>query len=172
VMSRISVRFSRQNLPTTTDKFLERVRLSVVDDPDSCWLWQGPDDGCGYGKIYIGNYKYMRAHRYAYELFNQPLLDGLCVLHKCDNRKCVNPKHLFVGTRGDNNTDRHKKGRDGSHVGVLNGRSKLEDIDVHQVRMMFDSGMTKAEIARNYDLTWQAIHQVITRRNWSHVSAV
>ena len=87
-----------------------RFANSYKIEEGKCWDWQGAI--CvGYGTI--GNkYKYRGAHRYSWELSNGPIPKGLCVLHKCDNRRCVNPDHLFLGTKGDNNRDRVKKGRD------------------------------------------------------------
>jgi hypothetical protein len=75
-----------------------------------CWEWTGRISVVGYGQI-KDHYKTRNAHRVSYELNVGPIPDGLVVCHTCDNRKCVNPSHLWVGTFGDNNRDREAKGR-------------------------------------------------------------
>jgi hypothetical protein len=82
-------------------------------DANGCWEWQGALSAAGYGRIVRPGSAATSApaHRVSWELHNGPIPDGLCVCHKCDNRKCVRPDHLFLGTQGDNNRDRDAKGR-------------------------------------------------------------
>src|SRR5678815_399245 len=96
--------------PALPQRFWEKVYPSA----EGCWLWGGTDDGKdGYGIFYVGQeLKRTRAHRVAFELLVGPIPRGLNVLHRCDVAACVNPLHLFLGTLGDNNRDRHTKGRD------------------------------------------------------------
>lgn len=80
-----------------------------VDKSGECWLWTGTTDGTfGYG-ILRRNGKLYRAHRWLFIQLNN--CEPEAVLHTCDNPPCVNPAHLVGGTRSENNTDRHKKGR-------------------------------------------------------------
>ena len=92
---------------------LERF-WSKVQKTDSCWNWIGSQQGNGYGFLHYGTREKrnpIRPHRYSYEIHNGIIPDGLWVLHKCDNRLCVNPDHLFLGDRTDNMRDCATKGR-------------------------------------------------------------
>ena len=82
----------------------------AIAGPNDCWEWQASFHTTGYGQIRF-NHKKWTAHRVSWILINGEIPDALCVLHKCDNRKCVNPKHLFLGTNYDNMKDKTNKGR-------------------------------------------------------------
>ena len=105
------------------DRFEEKV---MTIPWTGCWLWTGQLIG-GYGIIHDDSRvsKARKAHRISYEIYNGPIPNGLCVLHRCDVPCCVNPEHLFLGDRIENNRDRHQKGRSGCHSGTKNGRAKL-----------------------------------------------
>lgn len=84
------------------DRFWSRVDVGA---PNACWEWQGARDSFGYGQAREAT------HRTAWALTHGPIPSGMCVCHRCDNPPCCNPDHLFLGTRADNNRDRHAKGR-------------------------------------------------------------
>lgn len=93
-----------------------RIARATMVTANGCWEWLLGKDRVGYGrlKIQLGSrsaFRFSSAHRYAWELWRGPIPDGMNVLHKCDNRACCNPDHLFLGTQQDNMRDMHAKGR-------------------------------------------------------------
>lgn len=93
-----------------SEGFWDRVAIAGQDE---CWLWLGALKDTGYGqltRLHISRSP-LKAHRVAYELTNGPIQGGLHVLHRCDNRRCVNPAHLFLGTNDDNVRDMFAKKR-------------------------------------------------------------
>jgi hypothetical protein len=101
-------------MPIETRGWLRAAQLlwEQVTILDDCWCWTGRTIGYGYGQIYIPSRRSnVLVHRLSYELFVGPILDGLFVLHTCDNPPCVRPSHLFLGTNADNMRDAWKKGR-------------------------------------------------------------
>lgn len=128
-----------------------------------CWLWMGSLNGRGYGHLgrrRHGKCLHYRAHRYSYELRNGPIPDGLCVLHKCDVRHCVNPDHLFLGTPQDNSNDCVAKGRGRPPRGEKHGRAKLSDADAVDIRMFLTLGAKGRDIANAYGVSRQTVHKI------------
>lgn len=90
---------------------LDRIESQIVRIPEcGCWIWMGPTKIDGYGRINV-NQRNCHAHRISWELYKGPIPQGMCVLHRCDTPSCVNPHHLFLGTKIENNKDRDNKKR-------------------------------------------------------------
>ncbi len=124
-------------LPTmpTKDRLLENV---VVNNVTGCWEWIGCKRR-GYGRTTIGSRKdgtrkTIAVHRLSYLIFKGKIPEGMEVCHKCDNPACINPDHLFVGTRQDNIDDREHKGRNIVKVGEEQPRAKLSKKSVKDAR--------------------------------------
>ena len=101
--------------PTVEQRFWAKVDK---ESPNGCWEWTAGLNGAGYGQFTMWPASPVRAHRFSWELRHGPIPDGLCALHRCDNRPCVNPDHLFLGTRGDNIRDCFSKGRGNPYPGA------------------------------------------------------
>jgi hypothetical protein len=104
---------------------VERIEKLSMPEPNSgCWLWLGQLSYLGYGQIMLSpGQRKTKAHRAAWEAFRGPI-GKLHVLHRCDNRCCVNPDHLFLGTRSDNMLDMYSKGRHRTDFWIFNKRNQ------------------------------------------------
>lgn len=151
------------------ERFWEKVDSS--GGPDSCWTWQASVDGSGYGHIGYGR-RLKRAHRLAWELAHGPIPGGMCVCHTCDNRACVNPAHLFLGTNADNVRDRVAKGRTAPHHGEHNPNARLRERDVHNIRSAYAAGgVRQADLADQYGVRQVAISRIVRHVSWPTVGA-
>jgi len=162
------------------DRFWSKVEVAGVDE---CWEWQASTCD-GYGKFSVGRGQWDRAHRVSWRLNVGHIPDDKCVLHTCDNRKCVNPKHLYLGTKKNNAEDREARDRGnhatgenngkltcpGSGSGEDNGRAKLNESDVSDLlHSYFVHGVKKADLARQYNLSKTNVARIISGKLWPNV---
>lgn len=136
---------------------------SKIEKKDGCWNWTGLLNRTGYGIIGMSG-RAKLAHRISFEAYAGRIPELMCVLHKCDNRRCVNPDHLFIGTRKDNADDRGDKGR--SAKGESNGQSKLSEMEVLQI---IGDHRSQADIARSYGVSGSTISRIKSRKSWLFV---
>lgn len=138
-------------------------------DPDTgCWVWVGSRIRSGYGVLGIRGHHH-RAHRLAWRLYRGPIPRELWVLHHCDNKGCVNPSHLYLGTRADNVRDAVLRGR--TPRGTVNGHARLDDEKVRAIRRLAAAGLTTtAAIAARFDVSRPTVHHIVANRTWKHVT--
>lgn len=151
------------------DRILERCELAA----SGCWMWTGSVSTDGYGCITIrsGRSKKttFRTHRIAYEELIGPIPIGLWVLHKCDEPRCCNPKHLFLGDAKANAVDRQKKSRGRKQNGSLHHNARFTEADIPIIRRQRLDGKSIAQLAREWNVTFMTISTICSRRHWKHV---
>lgn len=163
---------------TLVERFV--LQIGNRDSDTGCIHWLGAVDTSGYGQTFLPR---ERMSRFAYELANGPIPDGLHVLHRCDihyppgditYRRCVNHEHLFLGSHEDNMKDMKSKGRASRaprNSGTCNPMAKLNDDAVREIRRLYASGgVFQKDIAKQFGVASHVISSVITRKRWSHVA--
>lgn len=147
----------------------ERI-LPRITPTDGCWNWPGATVETGYGKVCfrIVNKRHVRmVHRIAMEIkIGRPLMHSECALHRCDNRLCFNPEHLFLGTRKDNNKDRMLKGRNADMRGDKNPKCNTNKEIVTAVLLDAANGISQRDMAKKHRLSKGAIWNIINGRHW------
>lgn len=157
--------------------------LAKIQKTDSCWIWIGNYINSGYG-IFWYNGKQTTAHRFSYTFYKGPIPTRMDVCHTCDNKKCVNPNHLFLGTHEENLKDMKKKGRSATgdksgirkhpeiirrgenHIGA-----KANDKQVIEIRSLYDTGIIRniCELARKFQLGQTTVRHIVKRDTWTHI---
>lgn len=141
--------------------------LSYVKKTNKCWEWQGSIGLNGYGSFSY-QYKQYSAHRTAYKLYKGEIPKGLFVCHTCDNRRCVNPKHLFLGTIQENVADMVAKGR--SAKGEKHSQSKLTEPDILKIReIKKEKSLSNSKIAELFNVHRTCIDKIIRKKHWVHI---
>lgn len=151
-----------------SDRFWEKVSKS-----ERCWEWSAACRADGYG-IIRNNGKGQAAHRASWEIHFGTIPAGMWVLHTCDNRKCVNPNHLFLGTPQDNNDDMCAKGRGRQYGGPMPGSShpnaKLNEAQVARIRQEYTGVHGQvSEMARRYGVSRRVLRDAAIGARWKHV---
>lgn len=172
-------------LKDMNNKTLERF-WAKVDKTTTCWVWKASKRNKGYGAFIYpssnGDIIQGRAHRFVWEIYNGTIPIGLCVLHKCDNPACVNPEHLFLGTKKDNNKDMCQKGRHRSGTsktslaeckykrGEQHHAAKLRQKDVREMRKLYAiGGWSYSKLANRFDVVISCAYKIINKLAWRDI---
>jgi hypothetical protein len=163
---------------TAAERFWSKVHPA---NDLGCTEWAAHRSPQGYGRLAVDGAQ-LRAHRFAWELMRGPIPDGLQVLHRCDNRACVNVEHLFLGTQKDNIVDMIAKGRDargdknGARSrperlprGEAHGRAKLSAEDVMEIRSRCAGGESHSALAMRFGVGRATIGLIHRRQRWTHL---
>jgi len=134
--------------------FLRHVNTHGFN-PEVCWEWLGAGKGNGYGQVRGAQSGNTTAHRRSFELFCGQIPDGLDVCHSCDNRFCVNPDHLFAGTRAENMADMKAKGR-----GVAGCRKHLKEATVQEIRRRLNQGVPMRRISDSLNVNYATVTSI------------
>jgi len=158
----------------------ERIESNSIPVTETgCWLWLGGVKGHAplrqYGNITVGSRKEggrrtVSAHRFSYETYIGPIPEGMFVCHKCDVPSCVNPDHLFVGTRQDNVDDRERKGRNDTSGIIKRGedhlQSKLTQVQVDHIKINIKKRGDIARLAKEFGVSYKTISDINMGKTW------
>lgn len=159
------------NIKSLTTKLNKRLNKEL--GPDGCWTWTGSlagkkyKENGGYGQIGFrenGIFKTIKTHRLAYEIKNGPIPSGMCVLHKCDNTRCCNPDHLFIGTQKQNIKDMVNKNR--NIKGESHPMHKLTELEILKIR---NSNDKTSKLSYLYSVDKSTIIRIRSKKTWRHI---
>ena len=151
------------NMQTDAAAYLG-ARSRMTGDFADCIVWGMAAGRNGYGKAgYRG--KKWEVHRLSYEAFVGPIADGMHVLHKCDNKLCINPFHLFLGTPADNMADKKSKGRQRRGEGCYNAKLTAEQVaSIRKIRR--ESGLSYSKIGSMFGTSGCNVGQIVRGETW------
>jgi hypothetical protein len=148
------------------ERFFRYFPTEAERPEQGCWEWKG-STAVGYGRLTVDPHHGVFAHRLSYEHFVGPIPEGLWVLHHCDNRRCVRPDHLFVGTPKDNSQDMARKDR--SQFGTKHAKAKLTPEAVREIRRDYPA-VSLDELGKRYGVHPATIWYAATGRTWARVT--
>lgn len=163
------MKFNKMNYPQDiVDKFWSKVNLP--EDINDCWEWSAGLFESGYGQFGITSKIKISAHKFSFQYYNGPILKGYIICHKCDNKKCCNPNHLFLGTCKDNSEDMVRKGRsikgEKIHTSVLTKNDVIEILTT----LYHGNKMSYRDFALKYGVERRQLKNILTRVTWKHIT--
>ena len=154
-----------RNGSTVTESFLH---TGWTVSASGCWEWNGGHDSSGYGALGTATDGSKKAHRVSYEHFKGDIPNGMLVCHSCDNRNCVNPEHLWLGSIANNNADRDAKKRQSR--GSNSPQAKLTEQDVVRIRLLWSSGeRNNTQLSKMFGVSSGRVSDIVNRKSWKHV---
>lgn len=147
---------------------LSEKLFSMSMPSGNCIVWIGTKNKTGYEYIRL-NGKWKRAHRVSYELAKGEINENLVVMHSCDNRACINPAHLSVGTQAENIADMHSKSRHKTLKGEQNPRAKLTESDVAKIKSQYKKGYGgygMYRLAKDFGVSKTTISSLLKGKTW------
>ena len=161
------------------DKYIRRsfycsikctIKGKTKINENGCWIWQASKDKNGYGFIKEEKgRKQLKVHRASYELFKGKIPNGLFVLHICDEPRCCNPDHLWIGTAKENTEDCINKNRRKDDKGSKNPMSKLNEDLVKELKKKFLNGERTIDLSKKYKIPYKTLEKIRQNLTWRHV---
>ncbi len=160
--------------PKRTPEYLIKIlKISYeghVIKQKGCWDWSGSFGKDGYGQIGCSReLKISKAHRASWIIHRGEIQDGMCVLHKCDNKRCTNPDHLFLGTNLENSRDLVYKER--QLRGSKNGAAKITEEIAKDIKKSLQEGVSGSYLGRKHGVSKAIISRIKCGKSWKHVEA-
>lgn len=149
---------------------IERFKEKVIVAESGCHEWTAGLNPKGYGQFKPNPCESWQAHRWIYHYFNPETPISLYILHKCDNRKCVNPEHLYAGTQQDNMDDMYERGRNVHVRGEAVGTTYLTEKQVSNIKGLHAIGLQPKLLAKIFNSKATTICSIVTGKVWGHVS--
>lgn len=150
--------------PTVKEKILSNIDI----DSNGCWNWKGALQAGGYGRVRFRG-KYMPLHRASYIIFKGDIPEDKLACHTCDNRKCVNPDHIYVGTYESNNRDTRDRKRCNPRKGIDHHSAIFDEYKVKVIRFICNNGFSQSSVAKFFNVRPGTISKIIRRERWAHI---
>lgn len=186
-MEILEVEFAEPELLVLTERQRNNFEAKIdrSSNPKGCWVWIARLNHDGYGTFKFRDRSEL-SHRMSHRIHKGPIPDDTTrVLHSCDNPACCNPAHLRLGSQKENAADRESRGR-GNHAvgdatgarrhpekrprGSKHGKSKLDEIQVMEIKALLSSGRTPRKICSAYGVSHYAIDDIRRGKNWRHIA--
>ena len=154
--------------PEERQEHIKKYYMKNVIIKDGCWDWNKKCLRDKYPKMHFcRNEPKVMIHRYSWTLHKGEIPEGKLVLHKCDNSRCSNPDHLFLGTNNDNINDMLEKRR--NPVGITHGCAKLTDDDIFKIRAFLAQGISLNKLAQEFNVAKKTILNIKQKKTWKHI---